>query len=594
MNELDNRVPSGHCRRAFVSASPGWVQKSCPNVVFGVVLAFLVVNSPFPRVAPAFAQTASAPTSASTGDAVLRNELLELLAAGKGDEAVARAETALRQRPGDAGVRTEYVALHVALARERLLRQEYEDCRTFLEAALNVSPRDADALQLREILAKARTRAAQAGHNVDRYLRCELFEPALDEIAQAERIRPELAPALRDAKLAAWLGAADDQFLARNFPEALALYEKRLRSGVATEDVRSRWGISLILALAEQSNPSAMEIETATRLRTRATDVIFDARLRAIASGLLLERAGQLVDAGREFAGVLGRPFELPPVEQRKAIVARMREEALAIARDAYQHSPTRRRAGAWATSAPADMFKTKRMPHVSVVAGDEALAQRVGEAAEFHLAGLADWLGVALPADSPPRIEIDLHADSAALTAATGAAAGSLTVSQTRQQGERVLGRTIHVTQSDPWLLSATLPRELTLALLDGVEPALPAAVAEGLALTAECGARRLMYRRTAPGVASGVNELLVLSATDAGAASPAMLHALAEFLLATARSAASQPAAALVHTMQGGADWRRQMGWESVRTMETQWRAWYDANRAPPRMPLMVMDEK
>ena len=87
------------------------------------------------------------------------------------------------------------------------------------------------------------------------------------------------------------------------------------------------------------------------------------------------------------------------------------------------------------------------------------------------------------------PRLEVRVHATREDMQHATGTRGITHAVSHTRLQGSRVVLRKLEVFQGDPWLLSATLPHELTHALLADAHrrSVPPLAIDEGLALQTE-----------------------------------------------------------------------------------------------------------
>lgn len=590
--------------------------------------------------ATACAQTAD-PGRDGTG---LREEITKLVASGQLEQAIHRAQQALREAPHDPGVRQEYVSFHLALAQLWLRQHRYEACTAALEAILAVEPRHPQATRLQGEIRAARERAGQQAEEIDCLLRLELFEAALEQIRGVKALRPDLAEALRDGERAAWLGAADDHYLARNFNEAFALYENLLaghpEAGAA---IHSRWAVSLALALAESDSAEPTDPNAAGRLLARAKGVLRKTNepvLWRIIGGLLAERAGHLTDAGRTYAEAIGEPWELPPADQRRARVRQLREHAVIRARGLYRETPVARREGVWAIALP-EVWKHRRTPHFDVYARNDLIAARVAEAVEYHFAGIGTWLGLVregtlAPAEEwEPRGEIRVHATLAELQQATGAKGITYAVSHTRLQGGRILLRKLHAFQADPWLLSSTLPHELTHLLIADAQrcekgfsqqpdsrtsgqPGLPLAIDEGLALQAEPPSRRLMYRRLLDPRPPAPAALLAATQVpadvegfyaEASALTTWLLHRAAQ--QAGAREELPPPAAGaakgalhqrerlpvseLRHTFRAGApgEWWRTFGLESEAELATAWSACYAARRAPHRMPLMILVE-
>ncbi|MGD8450197.1 MAG: hypothetical protein PVJ57_00125 [Phycisphaerae bacterium] len=533
----------------------------------------------------------------------LRAELTRLLKAGSPDQAVRTAQQALQHHPDDPGVRHEYVALHLALARDWLAARQYDACLAALEAVLAVEPQNETALALRTRIREARARLDDQVSEVRELLRLELFDAALARLRESIALRPDLTESLQDDLRAAWLGAADDHYLARNFAEAFALYEEALaRDGGAPADVHSRWVLSLALALSETDAAEPLDPNVAGELLARAIDVLRRTNepvLGQVVGGLLAERAGHLVDAGRTYAEALGQTWELPPVDRRRETVAKLRRQAVARVRALYQVTPTRRREGEWTIALP-DVWKQRRTPHFDVYARNDLIATRVAETLEYHYPRLAEWLGVPARDAWDPPLEIRVHATRDDLHTATGTQGITNAVSRTRLQGQRVLSRKLEVFQADPWLLSATLPHELTHALLHDAylqnSPAL--AIDEGLALQAEPPARRLMYRRRLTGSPPAPAELLAATTTGADLERfYAQADALTSLLLdrqGSRPAAQTQPTpipALLAALRTSPADkWWQRFGWSSEAQMSADWQTWFAARAAPPRMPLMI----
>ncbi|MEW6251719.1 MAG: tetratricopeptide repeat protein [Planctomycetota bacterium] len=561
--------------------------------------------------------------------APLANELIELLAAGKTDEAIRQAQAALREQRGDPDARRAYVSLHLALARHWLEAGRVDDAEAALAAVRGVEPDNPTAARVLGELAAARARAPQQLVEVDRLLRLELFEPALDRLREIQALRPAAAAEAKTRELAALRGAADDHYLARNFSEAFALYEDVLaRDPQAPPGAHSRWAVALTLAIAESDFARPVEADAAGRLLARAIDVLRrtdEPILGVILGGLLAEQAGEYTDAGRQYAEALGVNWSLPPLPQRRERVRELRTRAVEQARALHRDIPVARRAGFWAVVP--EGWKHRQTPHFDVYARNDLVAARVAEAAEHHCAGITAWLGAAPPETWRPRCELRVHATRDELHAATGTSGITFAVSRTRVQGATVLLRKLDVFQTDPWLLSSTLPHELTHLILAAwpTRLALPLAVEEGLSLQAEPPARRLMYRRllgraTAP---PDLDKLPVVAQAPAdverfyaeagaltawlldrvSAAGPPRHNATAQPRTSPAASGPAQAAAAgpsgaparvLAEFGAGWPDrWWRPLGFESDAAALADWAWWCAARGKPPRLPLMILVE-
>ena len=443
----------------------------------------------------------------------------------------------------------------------------------------------------------ARERISDHQREIDRLLRLELFEPALDQVQQVKALDPQAAKSIEGRERAAWLGTADDHYLARNFSEALTLYEKLLSLQPQwPNDVRLRWGLSLALAISDSDRPA--ERDVVERMLSRAADVLGplgDALLERIIRGLLAEKSGQLVEAGRFLAAALGEVWELPASDRRRSVVANLRNRAIERLRALYDATPTRRREGAWAIALP-KVWKKLSTAHFDVYARSDLVARYVGDALEFHFSGLSEWLAVEIDDKWTPRCEIRVYAGLEPFHSATKTTGTTRAVSRTRVQGAKVLARTISVFQSDPWLLSSTLPHELTHILLaealrgavaDGDATVPPVVLDEGLAVQAEPPARRLQFRRLLETQAP--NPLNLMRVDRLNGEQPsfyARSGAFAGFVL----HRRGVPGLLSV-CRQAKGSWWESLDWPSKEGMLADWKTWYASRRDPPRMPLMIL---
>lgn len=540
-------------------------------------------------------------------DSPLRAELTQLLENGQTERALARVQRGLRENPDDEEVRQEFIALHLALARKWLSEGRFDDCLAAVRAILTLQPQHELALSMqREILAARETAGDQAS-DIDRLLRLELFESALQRIREVKTLCPDLENALAARERRAWRGAADDHYLAGNFNEAFALYEHLLSLEAETRpDVISRWSISLALALSESGSGQASSAGAIQQMRARVTKMLprmSPPLVRHAITGLLAERAGAYLEAGHAYAEGLGVAWRLPPADQRRASVPALGRQIVERLRELHAADREREREGAWQIALP-DIWKNRRTKHFDVYARNDLVTERVAEAAEFHLDRLREWLGLADAADWEPRCEVRVHATLEDVHREAETANVTRALTRMRMEGNRVILRRTDVAQDDAWLLSSTLPRELThLLLTEGQAGAgLPLALEEGLALQAEPPARKLQSRRllgtTVPNPAG------LLSAT--GVPTDQMIFrgscdALTNLLLHRAGTAApdradGSPIAIVLRGFQNGlaADWWTAFGWESEAAMLEDWAAWYASWRDPARMPLMIVAQQ
>lgn len=547
----------------------------------------------------------------------LRTEIAEHLKAGHPELAVERAQQALRDDPDDPVARREYVTLHMSLARLWLSQEEHEDGVAALRAVLRVEPAHAAAQELLRGIQNARAAAGRRVEQVDQLLRLELFESALADITAITALRPDLAESLRAQRKAAWIGTADDHYLARNFSEALALYENVLALDAdAPADVRVRWAISLALALAGDDFSNSVGDETSRRLLDRAVEVLRDVgqpMLESAIRGLLAERGGQSIAAGRAYSAALGRPWLLPPVDSRQRDIRDLRRKVIDRLRKLYDTTPTGRRGGLWAASLP-DIWKQRCDAHFEVYARSDLVAGRVAETLAHHFVSLSKWLKLDPQAGWTPRCEVRVYENLAALHKATGTRGVTRAVSLTRVQGDRVLLRRMSVFQTDHWLLSSTLPHELTHVMLSeklrgaphvpskNAETAGPAASRalattpllafdEGIAVQVEPPARRLQYRRLLP---KRVADPITLAATEKTPLHQLAFYArcdvLAEFALQRGGVAGLIDAA----RAESDTEWWSRLGWPTQAAMRGDWQRWYTSRLNPPRMPVMILEPR
>jgi hypothetical protein len=398
-------------------------------------------------------------------------------------------------------------------------------------------------------------------------------------------------------------GAAEDHYLAGNFSEAFALYEHLGAAAELTSDNLARWSTALALALSEDGLTRPPAGDVAERLAARTAAVLSGIEqplTRRAINGLLAERAGQHLDAGRAYAGALGEVWRLPPADQRRTVVADLRRRVIERLRARHSADRRRHRNGTWSIALP-DVWKRCQTEHIDVYAHNDLVAERIAEAAEYHFAGLSEWLGAAGGNGWEPDCEVRVYASTEELQRATNAEDGTQALTETLAQGNRVLLRRMNVWQGDPWLLSSTLPRELTHVLLADprYDGKLPLALEEGLAVQAEPPARRLQFRRLLGAEAPDAGQLLSMKRIPEDKLGFfADCDALTRFLLqhagaTTADGSVHSAIAAVRRPFRDGYTprWWKVLGWDSEEVMSRDWVAWYAARRDPPRMPLMIL---
>lgn len=546
----------------------------------------------------------------------LRSAILADLEAGEIERAVQRAQDALNVRPDDAEVRREFVSLHLSLAADWLRARRIDDARAALRAVLAVSPDDTAAARMLADITEARTRAERSLPELDVLLRMELFDPAMSLASEIASLRPDLGPRVDAALRRAQRGLADDHLAASNFREAFALYDDLLDALLdsaadehdgATGELRRRWGIALGLSLADENSeqPSTMvgptrptlPADARSDLAQRVAHVLEpEPVLAGLVLGMIALHGGQPLEAGQRLAAALEQVWSLPPAAQRELRIRQLRDAGLARLRALLAETRIRDRGPGWQATLP-DAWRRSATPHFEVFARNDVVAGRVGEAAQWHLPRLAQWLGVELPSAWTPLCVVRVYGTLEELHERTGGGEPLRAVTHVRTQAGVAIDRTLHVYQHDPWLLSSTLPHELAHVLLAEIAPegGLPLVLDEGLALQAEPPARRLQFRRHLPTAATPLERLLAAAVLPAD---PVPFYAEADafvgMLLVHFESDASERsvAAGVAEVFQAGApaDWPRRFGWSDAATAEQRWSGWSALRRDPPRIPLLI----
>ena len=537
----------------------------------------------------------SAPTTKVAEQPDLRAAIIAHLRAGNEQAAIATAQAALDAAPDNPGIRAEFVDLHLTLARDWFARHRWTECRAATSAILTLEPDHRGANQLRAAIDQALASADDALREIDRLLMYELYDGASTRIDELASLRPDWDARLSDRRLAAWIGAADDHYLAENFAEAFALYERALvRLDSEDDDLRRRWALSLALYLSETSDAQVLSVEAADRIVTRARRLCANLApdVHNAIEGFLALRLHRVDDAGRAFAAALGTSWRLPPADQRGVVLSRLQQQVIAAMRTQRQAAkPQRRRASPAANSTGA--WTSRETPHFDVFARDERLADLIAYAAEFHLPRLAEWLAVDLPPTWRPRCELRVFPSFDELHATTGVDDGARAVTHARRQGDRVLARSVQLAQTDDWLLSSTLPRELTHILLAGASdlPPLPLALEQGLAAQVEPPARRLQLRRALSPSAPRPDALLAVTSIPVDSVLfYAQADALVTFLCERNASAGYDPIERMTRQPPTPDDWWRKLGWSTQAEALVAWSDWYARAAQPARVPLVV----
>lgn len=436
--------------------------------------------------------------------------------------------------------------------------------------------------------------AAGGPKEVGGLLRLELYADALGEAGAGGPAGGSEGDIPRWQVLAARVGAADDHYLANNFGAAFASYCEVLAQGEdADAAVRRRWALAGVMALAEaveRRGPSAGEMRKLSTYLGQSAPDVREGGLAQVLEGLMAEGTGRLDAAGRAYAAFVQSPWRAGGGSGGREAVLRARGRALERVRELYEAGRPARRGGVWAVVL-AEGWRHRRTAHFEIYARNDVVAERVAEAAEQALAARCGRLGLRLGGGWEPRCELRVHGARAGLHAATGSHGPTLAVSRTDVQGVRVLVRKLDVSQDDPWLLSATLPHEVTHLLIadHNRSGGMPLVIDEGLAVLAEPPARQVMYQRLRPAEPPAVAGLLAVEQVPAPVDEfYAVARALAAWLGERCLGQAEEPGQAVVAAFGAGvpAAWWRVCGFASLEAAEENWRQWYVTDRPRPAM--------
>ncbi len=461
------------------------------------------------------------------------------------------ARRGLTADPQDAFIQRYFVDLHVALAREHVEAEKYSEADGLVAEALRVMPDDYSAVEVMQDLAAKRAEVPARIAEAQRYLEIEWYEPAFIIYRQARRLLPARREQWDEAFVTSAIGTGDDHYFTKNFYEAFYRYNAAVQAVQAEEASAERLSHSaaeallcLVFGLESQglvlNYPEAQWsgiLQAAALIKSQVTRDADPARAAVVAAGraaeqiligMDFERTRRADEAIRQYSVVPGAALaglELP--QARAAAVAALRER--------WTTAGCSRRLGVWRKTDPGVPRMTQtgrfRVHHRNSVA-----ARRLASALEFHFQRIARYLGrKEEDVPWPLPCEVHLHPDAAALAAALGGRPDQRSAVVIDASDGALRGQAIHLVQTDPMLLSVTLPHELAhvmLAAVLGYRPA-PAVLVEGLALGCEAECRELeLKRRLAPREQRpAVEELLAWS--DSHPADPPDYEAMAAGLL-------------------------------------------------------------
>lgn len=438
----------------------------------------------------------AAPPS-SQPDTPLSRQIRTLLKSGRLDEAVAVVQEAYRRAPDDPRVRAEFVELHLSLADHLLRDQQFSAAERVARAVVKAEPGQADALRLLDGLTAARKDVPQRVAEARRLIRLEWFGPAYEALSQAAALLPDRRNEWTGDLLAAAEGAGDDHYFCKNFREAFFYYDVARRSGRPVgESLNRRWLHSQVFSLADDVDHAKYPIEYWHKIVTTAEPLARQRSdpLMAVLRGLANENLGDADRAVANYAEATGQAVS----GRDAASIRSARRAAIRLVRGQYDESLSPRRAGVWRKYDPGD-WGVVRTPHFVVHHRNAEVGRRVADAMEYHFDRIARYLGA-----TPDRIawqpcDVYLHKDLAAFRAATGRNGAERAISITKLAGVALRSHTVHVTQTDPMLMSARLPHELMHLMIGAItgHRKTCAILNEGLALSVEPRCRTIQFAR-------------------------------------------------------------------------------------------------
>ncbi|MBK8269242.1 MAG: hypothetical protein IPK83_13425 [Planctomycetes bacterium] len=432
----------------------------------------------------------------------MRREVMALLSEGRVAAALNAAQAALARNKGDGAVRDEFVSLHVSLGRRLISEEEFPAAERALEAALRV---DENAHAARALLRKIHGGRAAAPGRVDAaraWLELEWFEPAFVTLRQATALVPDRRQAWLGDYLAAAIGAGDDEYCTKNFHEAFYYYDAALKlgdeSGVRpTASLVERWLQSLSHAMSRDVDRAAYPPAFWKLAIERSESLIrsdnHSALLKAALRGFAYENMGDAERAAKAYRLCLGI------LDEAGGDVRALRESVIGKLRQRYDVNLCCRRDGFWGQAASGDWQIMERGPF-RVHHRNEAAGRRVASAAVFQFGRIAKYLG--LDADevkwSVP-CDVYLHGSAAAFREATGLGDATRAASIIHARKRNLERHEIHVYQSDPMLLSASLSHEIAHLIAASATEYRPmmGAISEGLALQMEPKCRHRQFAR-------------------------------------------------------------------------------------------------
>jgi len=435
----------------------------------------------------------------------LRDELLRLLQQGDLDRAVARALNAASQSQ-DAAVRAECVALLNSVARQSMRQDDYATADRALAAALRIAPKNDVARQMAKTVADERAESAAQLKNVAQWLELEWFEPPFRVLGRAMALSPERRDEWSADYARAAIGFGDDHYFTKNFRDAFYCYDTAIALVQAERKpisaaLSARWLQSMVFALVDDVERATFSPDFWKMLMQRVNAATAakqgDATLRLMIRGLAAEDAGHSTEANRAYFQVTGVNADQPGLHTTGDAV---RKAAINRIRQLYDPGLSARRSGPWRARLTGD-WRVMVAPGFRIHHHNEHAAKQVAAALDFHFDRICKLLET--PRDRlvwPTPCDVWIYSDKKHFADAVNPRSRDvLALSDIRIRGGKLDSHTIHVTQSDPMLLSSTLAHELTHLIVGAATGyrSLPGALAEGAALQAEPRARQIQFAR-------------------------------------------------------------------------------------------------
>lgn len=451
------------------------------------------------------------PPAASPAAQRLREALLRELDQGQIDRAV---EIALEAASGtqDPAIHAECLHLLSSIARQSLRTRDYVIADKSIAAMLRLAPRDPSALALAKSIAAARSALPSRMTEARRQLAVEWYEPAFQTFSEAVALQLDRRKELTEDYFNAAVGVGDDHYFTKNFREAFYAYDAAIQLLLGdrkpvTASLAARWLQAMVFALVDDVDRANFSRQFWQAVMQRVAAVpkasSGDAALRAMVRGLAAEDSGDDRSAAREYASVAAGEGAitsdgLPVAQARRAAVTQLRRM--------YDPALSQRRGGFWRKK-PNDDWRILEAPGFRIHHRNERAARAVADALAFHLDRITELLEQPrgrLPWTIP--CDVWLYHDQKQYEMAVRPVNDAVLAStDIRMRDDRLESHALHVTQSDPMLLSSTLAHELTHLIVGAVTKyrVMPGALAEGLALAAEPRGRQIQFARIHRGLA-------------------------------------------------------------------------------------------